>query len=399
MKNHRFVLPKRLLTASPQSRIIKRIKRFRREVFFMKVLILTCNTGGGHNATAKSVAERFAEKNIPCEIRDALSFVSQKMSDFVSTWHVRLYRHAPILSDYGYEFAEKHPSVMGEDSATYAIFKRGVEKLRRVLIEGEFSGVLCVHVFPALMMTELLKKNDIPLKTGFVATDYTCSPGVSESNLDVYFIPHENLAAEFSACGVPEGKLLASGIPVRKDFFIRKEKSVVKEKLGIPRDARHLLMMCGSMGCGPMEQHTAHLCDILPSDAYLTVVCGTNEKLRKKLLPFERENVRILGYADNVSELLDSADLYMTKPGGLSTTEAVRKRLPLAFIDAVSGCEGYNRYFFLTHGMAIASNDPKRLPALCLARLYDDARLSKQRAAMEKEFTTDPAEIITGFFA
>ena len=364
----------------------------------MKVLILTCNTGGGHNATAKSIAEKFEEKGIGFEICDALSFVSQKMSDFVSTWHVRLYRHAPGLSDYGYEFAEKHPSVMGEDSATYAIFKRGVEKLRRKLSEGRFSGVLCVHVFPALMMTELLKKNDIPLKTGFVATDYTCSPGVSETNLDAYFIPHENLAAEFSACGVPEGKLIASGIPVRRCYFEHGDKEKAKEHLGIPRGARHIVMMCGSMGCGPMEQHTAHLCGILPPDAYLTVVCGTNERLKKKLLPLSHDNVRILGYADNVSELLDSADLYMTKPGGLSTTEAVHKRLPLAFIDAVSGCEGYNRYFFLTHGMAIASNDPQRLPALCLARLYDKEKLQKQSDAMRREFSTDSAEIIAEYF-
>jgi len=95
---------------------------------------------------------------------------------------------------------------------------------------------------------------------------------------------------------------------------------------------------------------------------------------------------------------MDSADLYVTKPGGLSTTEAAMKRLPLAFIDAVSGCESYNRYFFLTRGMAIASNDQSKLPELIIKRLINEPALKKQRDIMEKEFSMDPQQVIFDYF-
>ena len=364
----------------------------------MKILILTCNTGQGHNATAGSLSAAFEKRNAECVIMDALSFVSPKLSEFICSWHVRLYRYAPVLFDQGYEFAEKHPSVMSDDSVIYNFFSLGVKKLEKYMEEQQFDGVLCVHVFPALMITELLKTTELSFKSGFIATDYTCSPGVAESTLDAYFIPHRGLIGEFMACGVPEDKLIPSGIPVKSTFFSSVPRSEARRVLEIPQDARHLLMMCGSMGCGPMEGLSVSLQKLMPEDAYLTVVCGTNEKLKKKLDPLAAKNVQILGFTDKVSLLMDSADLYMTKPGGLSVTEAAHKQLPLAFIDAVSGCESYNRYFFLTHGMAIASNDQSRLPQICLKRLYDTKALAAQRQAMAEEFTADPAETICDFF-
>ncbi len=364
----------------------------------MKILILTCNTGQGHNSTAGSISEKFAQNGTECLVEDALAFVSPKMSDFISSWHTRIYRYAPVLFDQGYEFAEKHPSLLSDDSAAYKLFSLGITKLTKYVLDNEITGIICVHVFSALMVNELTKNPEINVKTAFVATDYTCSPGTSESTLDAYFIPHKNLRGEFVACGIPEEQIIPSGIPVKDTFLNSVDKARAKKEMNIPPDYKHILMMCGSMGCGPMEDMTEKLSAILPSNVILTVVCGKNEKLKKKLEKFGSDNVRILGFTDNVSMLMDSTDLYMTKPGGLSITEAARKRLPLAFIDAVSGCESYNRYFFLTRGMAIASNDPSRLPSLCLKRLFDDAALEEQSNIMKNEFSNDSAQMICDFF-
>lgn len=364
----------------------------------MKILILTCNTGQGHNSTANSIKEKFKNYNIECESADALSFVSKNMSDFIGNMHTKLYRYAPVLFDRGYELAEKYPSVFADDSVAYNFFCLGVDKLKSFVEEGGFSGIICVHVFSALMVTELVKKHSLPLKTAFVATDYTCSPGVAESNLDAYFIPHEDLVGEFIACGVPEEKIIPSGIPVKDIFYHSGDKNLARRGLNIPYASKHVLMMCGSMGCGHMEDLTEKLKSVMPENVYLTVVCGTNEKLKKKLDKFSSKNLEVLGFTDKVSILMDSADLYVTKAGGLSVTEAATKRLPLVFIDAVSGCESYNRYFFLTHGMALASNDQSRLPRLIIKRLFDETALSNQKEAMRNQFYKNPAEIICDYF-
>ncbi len=364
----------------------------------MKILILTCNTGQGHNSTANSIKEKFNNYNIDCESADALSFVSKNMSDFIGNMHTKLYRYAPVLFDRGYELAEKNPSVFADDSVAYHFFCLGVDKLKAYVEEGGYSGIICVHVFSALMVTELVKKYSLTIKTAFVATDYTCSPGVAESNLDAYFIPHQDLIGEFIACGVPEEKLIPSGIPVKEIFYYSGDKNLARRQLNIPYNSKHVLMMCGSMGCGPMEDITEKLKSIMPENVHLTVVCGTNEKLKKKIDKFSSKNIDVVGFVSNVPALMDSADLYVTKAGGLSVTEAATKRLPLVFIDAVSGCESYNRYFFLTHGMALASNDQSRLPRLIMKRLFNEQALSKQKEAMRHQFYKNPAEIICDYF-
>ena len=240
------------------------------------------------------------------------------------------------------------------------------------------------------MISELTKDPSARLRTGYVMTDYTCYPGVAEATVDAYFIPHDALSGEFISCGVPEDKLIASGIPVKDSFYTRADKKEAKRALGIDNVYKHILMMSGSMGCGPMESLAQELAKKLPESVFMTIVCGTNEKLKKKLDPLANDRVRILGFTDQVPLLMDSADLYLTKAGGLSVTEAAVKRLPLVLIDAVAGCESYNRYFF----MAIASNDPARLPALVIRRLFDSEKLKKQSDAMAAMFVKKPADVI-----
>lgn len=365
----------------------------------MKILILTCNTGQGHNSTADSIKEKFTNESVQCEVADALSFVSPTMSDFICNTHTTVYKYAPILFDMGYEFAEKHTSsIFGNDSVAYNFFCLGVKKLESYVLENGFTGIICVHMFCALMVTQLKKNPDIKVKTAFVSTDYTCHPGVQESELDAYFIPHENLLGEFVACGVPEEKIIVSGIPVKSIFYKKGDKDKAKEELNIDKNVLHVLMMCGSLGTGPMEDITKKIVPIMPKNAHLSIVCGTNNKLKKKIEKHANENITVYGFTDKISLLMDSADLYVTKPGGLSITEAARKRLPLAFIDTVSGCEGYNRYFFLSRGLAIASNNPDKLPELIVNRLLDKDALIKQQMLMEKEFSMDPQQIIYDYF-
>lgn len=360
----------------------------------MKLLILTCNTGQGHNSTAGSISEKFTNSGYECTATDSLAFLSKKMSQFISSWHTRIYRHVPALFDQGYEYAEKHPSVFADESMAYNFFGHGVNKLNRYIEEGGYNSILCVHPFSAIMLTETLRRYPKNIKTGFVATDYTCSPSVADSRMDLYFIPHASLRGEFISCGVPEEKLVASGIPVKKIFFEHGNKAAAKKALGIDADAPHILMMCGSMGCGPIEELALQLSNILPREAILTVVCGTNERLKKKLEKAEKGNMRVLGYTDKIPQLMDSADLYLTKPGGLSVTEAAAKRLPMFFVDAVSGCEAYNKSFFISRGMAAAPDSSDRLAQECVSLLLDRKRLTAQSQAMEKEFSVNPADCI-----
>jgi processive 1,2-diacylglycerol beta-glucosyltransferase len=158
--------------------------------------------------------------------------------------------------------------------------------------------------------------------------------------------------------------------------------------------------MSGSMGCGPIRKLVKLLSARLPENSYISVVCGTNNKLRKQL---EREHtdhprIRIYGFRKDISTMMDSADLYLTKPGGISTTEAAMKKLPMVFYNAVAGCETRNLHFFVDQGAAATADTPEELAELTLSLLSDAQQLSKMSAAFRKTIAKSPAEIICDYF-
>lgn len=334
----------------------------------MRVLILTCNTGGGHNACAKAIQEVFVENGHSCETADAISFVSEKLSKFMDWGHTTMYRHIPKLFRFGYGFAEKHPAMLDDDAAVYKLLTDGTKQLNDFIKTGEFDTVICTHVFSGLLLRQMLKEYPMKLKTAFVGTDYTCSPGTARSELDYYFIPAESLKEEFIEQGIPVKKIVASGIPVRKEFYAQGDKAKAKRKLGIDPHHTHLLMMCGSMGCGPLEKLTKLLNSSMPDTMELSIVCGTNEKLQSELVEEfgDLPNVHIHGFVKDMACLMDSADLYLTKPGGLSSTEAAAKKLPMVLINAVAGCEEYNLNYFVSLGGAVTADEPEELSQLAI---------------------------------
>lgn len=363
----------------------------------MKALILTCNTGEGHNSTAAAIEEAFHSRGFECDRADALSFLSEKASQFISAWHVRIYRYIPRAFDVGYRYAEDHPALFKEDSGLYKLLTMGKTRLYDYLVQGGYDAVISVHVFSALLVTEMRKEHPGQFFAVFVGTDYTCSPITGESRMDLYFTPARELTNEFVQSGIPEEKIVSSGIPVRSHFLTHIDKRLAKETLGLGAEKRHLLMMCGSMGCGPMEELAEKLETLLGNDTILTIVCGTNEKLAGRLSKQleGREGIRILGFTDQVPLLMDSADLYLTKPGGLSITEAAMKRLPMAFIDAVAGCEEYNLDFFVRHKMAVTASSVEELAALCAELVGNEEELAAMAGRMDECFgTKDPAQTI-----
>lgn len=345
----------------------------------MRVLILTGSAGQGHNSTARAIGDSMSAQGWGYELRDTLSFISGKLPSLLSRGHSKMYRSFPGLFRRGYNWLENHPKACREGGGIYRFLAHGARELRLHLEQGQYDAVVCTHIFAGLMLTEALRQHPLDVKTCLVATDYTCSPGTEHCRMDYYAIPHADLAPEFIAHGIPSDKLLCRGLPVRQEFLTSTDKALAKEMLNIPTDRSHLLIMCGSMGCGPLKELTRRLGRELPPETEVTVVCGTNEKLYRRLTKISREhgNIHILGYREDISLLMDSADLYLTKPGGISVSEAAAKGLPMVLMDVVAGCEKYNLRFFLAHGGAVTAKNPQQLARLCASMLEDPAALAE----------------------
>lgn len=338
-----------------------------------------------------TLAEKSAILQILC------SLFQKKASTFISNWHTRIYRHAPRLFDAGYQRAESHEDIFCEGTPIYKLLSSGAERMYQYIRSAGYDNIICTHVFPALALTEMRRQHPcLQLVTSHISTDYTCAPCTADSALDWYFIPSTSLLGEFEQCGLQPQKLIASGIPVRQQFYQRVSQEAGKANAGISPAHQHILMMCGSMGCGPMEEIISYLCPYLTTEQELSVVCGTNDDLRKKLQKRTEKysQVHVLGTVNNVPQLMQASDLFLTKPGGLSTSEAMAAELPMVLIDAVAGCETHNLNFFLRNGMAVTANTPKAIADTTIKTLNAPVLLSKMRAAMRSQTECTAADKI-----
>lgn len=292
----------------------------------MRILILSCNIGGGHNSCANAIKEVFESNGHYCAVRDAITFISPTASKVLSNGHTLIYRHTPFLLDKGYRYAENHSKIYCKGSVAYRYFAGAGEKLAKYIDTEEFDWVICTHVFAGIMLSEARTLCKEKIICSLTVTDYTCSPTTEICDMDSFFIPHESLTEEFTRHGIPKTKLIPCGIPVRKMFYTNRPIKDAKELAKIKSTHTHLLIMSGSMGNG--SPHLIHrIPDEITENEEITVVCGTNKRMCKKLTARykKQNNVHILGYVEDISLLMDSTDLFLTKPGGISVTEAAVK--------------------------------------------------------------------------
>jgi len=347
----------------------------------MKVLVLSSNTGAGHNSCAGAVQEEMMARGIPCDIRDGLSFLSKEASRFISQWHTRLYRTMPKLYGESYSLAEKRAGDMDDTSLVFRFLGLGAKSLRACIDSQGYTHVVCTHLFPAMMLTQLQRQSPLPIVTAFIATDYTASPGYETVELDWCFVPAGEIAGCFVKPTMPMERILGCGIPVKRVFTQPGDRDTAKRALGLDPAHRHLLVMSGSMGCGPLKRILKRLAGQVDGHTEISVICGSNRKLSRQMSHrfSDMPNIHVHDYVDRVSLFMDSADLYLTKPGGLSVSEAMAKRLPMVLLRAVDGCETHNLRYCLEKGAAVTAEDPEDLARLCVRLINDDEALEAMR--------------------
>ncbi len=351
-----------------------------------KVLLLSCSTGEGHNACAKAIAAYFAECGAVAEVADGLMFVSRSFSRFLSKGHSLMYRRGPVLFQFGWGYSERHPQLFDRKSPIFKKLASGVELLYRAVTDGGYDTVISTHALTAVMLTEMLLRHPMNIKTAFVATDYTSYPCLHMTDLQYYLIPHESLVPVYAAFGIPRERMVIGGIPLRRAFFTPMDKFAAKVTLGLDPRKRHLLVMGGSMGCGPMARIVKQVVGNRTDDVELTVVCGNNRRLFRRLSKRYRgvSGVHIAGYCETIPLYMAASDLYLTKPGGISVSEAATAGLPMVLVNAVAGCETYNLNHFLSIGGAVTvtAKNSRDSAGLCLTLLSDREALVRMEAAL-----------------
>ena len=322
----------------------------------MKVLILSCNTGGGHNAAASALKESLNFYHHEAEVLDLMSLGRKHTSALVGGAYVKLVSVFPAGFGAAYQLGELVRRVPGKSPVYYANARLG-NALADYIVQNHFDGVATTHLYPAETLTWMKQKGRLTIPCVAVATDYACIPFWEETNCDYYVVPHKDLIPEFASCGIPEEKLLPLGIPVRPAFARPASKEDVRRHLGLPENAPLFLVMSGSMGFGKLAIFAAELSLRLKSGEHMVIICGNNKRIYTVLQKQFQNNprVHILGYTNRVADYMDACDVIFTKPGGLTSTEALVKRIPIVHTAPIPGCETANRNFFVKRHLSVSS--------------------------------------------
>ena len=351
----------------------------------MKVLILSTGTGEGHNSAAKAMKEQFERRNIPCELADVLDFASDK----ASAYGRRIYIWSTVRAKKVFAGAYRAGRAISSarlKSPVYFANALYADRLCSYIKENGYDTVVMPHLFPAEAMTWLLRKHKLDVQTYFIATDYTCIPFTEETRVDYYFIPHEELATEFIKRGIPAEKLVPTGIPVSERFLHLPARAEARAHLGIPTDKPCILMMTGSMGYGRVESMAEKLVEQTNGDTQLYIMGGTNEELKKTLRDTYAgmERVQVLDFTTEAHLYMAAADVLFTKPGGLTSTEAVAAKVALVHTKPIPGCEDRNVAFFTEHGMSVSGDREESMIQKGLELLRNPAAQARMRECQEK---------------
>lgn len=364
----------------------------------LKVLILSCNTGQGHNSAGRAVYQRLAGLGVACEMKDALSFAGEKASRVVSSCYVNITTHAPFLF-HGLYNAGNLISTSRLKSPVYWANLSYTDNLYRYIEDNGFDCVVTPHLFPAEALTHLKRKHALSARCYAVATDYTCIPFWEETELDGYFLPHRDLVGEFADKGLPRERLYPLGIPVSQAFAQHTGQSQARAQLGLPEEGKLFMMMSGSMGFGNLEDLLARLLRLCHNGEHVLVLGGGNEKMKQRLrLRYQSHpQVTILDFTSQVPLYMDACDLLFTKPGGLTSTEAAVKQLPLVHTDPIPGCETKNARFFKQRGLSLSQKNPAELLAAAYRLAYDENAQAAMFAAQRRHVDPDAADNICRF--
>ena len=317
----------------------------------MKGLIFSITAGQGHNQTAKVLSDHFNSMGAVCSYMDVFEYINPLLSESVSKIYLASTKNLPKIYGRVYRLCEKRPAE--ELAKLPKITTTLLAKKLAGMVEAEAPDfIICTHVFAALLVTHLSSKISKNIKTIGIITDFTVHPYWEDTNLDYYVTASEVLTNQGVKKGISADKFKPFGIPIDLKFADKLSREEAFDKLGLP-NKKTVLVMSGSMGFGDIEEEILTL-DKIDMDFQIITICGNNEKMRQSIDSMHTEkSVFAYGYVNNVDVFMDAADCIITKPGGLTTSEALAKGLPMIMSNPIPGQEDRNVEFLLNAGAAL----------------------------------------------
>jgi len=336
----------------------------------MKLLILYTSAGHGHRRAAEALAAAAGAAGHGVLVRDVLDFVPGLFRTTYADGYLHLVRTAPELWGYLYAQTDRKAQRPAERRARTVFNKLNAHAFFHFLRDTAPDAVACTHFLPLELIGSLRphRRHNLPLFG--VVTDYAAHALWYCDSVNAYYVPSEEARRQLRRRGQPNGGLVLTGIPVMPEFGTRTAPAAGRERLGLRPDLPAVLVLSGAYGVTPTLD-LLRACLAEPPPCQFLIVAGRNAKLEQDIratLAGASLAATVYGFVDNMHELMDAADLVVSKPGGISTAEALAKGRPMVIVEPIPGQEQRNAEWLLENGAAVrlyeAADAPWKLGVL-----------------------------------
>ena len=348
----------------------------------MKVLILTAATGGGHNRAADAI-QTYLEEQTEFEVEtvDTLKAVGRILDKTVCDSYRFMARRVPYLFGSLYKRTNRENRFSQLVPKLNAAFSHS---LYYTISESAPDVIITTHPFSTQMVSSLKENGSIDASLVCVMTDYGLHKAWLAPMVDRYVVACEDMVQTLTAVGVPAERIRPYGIPVFDAFFKEEDPWVLRQSLGLDPKLFTITFMAGSFGVSNITElyHALANCG---AAMQLLVITGKNQRLyaafQEELKHHMPVPTKLCYFTTEVHAYMHASDLLVTKPGGLTVSEALASNLPMLLFNAIPGQEGDNAAFLRRHGMGIPIEKKDDIAVIVSDLLKDPARFAEMKAS------------------
>ncbi len=327
-----------------------------------KILIVSVKAGAGHLKAAEAVEVAFRKYYPEIEVRnvDLLDYSTDLIKYLYGKMYLDVVKTIPELYAYSYKHYESSKKFI---KPRFLIDKFNFSDFFELMEKFDPDVVVATHFISEAISENYRRKRRKRFRIAVTLTDYEFHPVWLVSNVDLYFTATEEVKKSLLFYGVPDEKIIVSGIPVHPKFSEEKERPPLLIKYGLNARSPVLLISAGSFGVTPLGEVIAEFGSI-KDEFQMMVVCGNNAKLKKELEMKQASEPRlkqVFGFVDFMDELMASSDLMITKPGGITVSEGLATGLPMILIEPIPGQEEANADYLAERGAGVKA---RSLPLL-----------------------------------
>jgi processive 1,2-diacylglycerol beta-glucosyltransferase len=354
-----------------------------------RILVLSASVGAGHLRAAEAVELALRQTLPDATVKnvDILDLTNRLFRHVYGKFYLDLVNKAPHALGYFYDMLDQPRSPKKRSDRLRLYFEKlNLKSFVKFLKAEPWDLVINTHFLPAEIIASLRLKKELDLPQVTATTDFETHRLWVNQPCDRYFTATPEGALYLQHWGVPAADAFCTGIPIHPVFSTPKDRKACIARHGLADDRPIILQLSGGFGVGPIEKIFNGLLGV-EQPIQLVTITGRNEKLKGQLSKLKtpaRHKVKVMGFTKEIDELMQAADLVVSKPGGLTTSEVLARGAVMVIVNPIPGQESRNSDYLLESGAAIKANNLATLGFKVNELLKDSARLEQLRANVRR---------------